>query len=106
MIRNKPEEWIKVTKQGLFVEPGNFFIDPNTATDIAVITHAHADHARAGHKKVISTHETLAIMKVRFGEKHSPLPYGISYGEKLKINDVMIWLVPAGHVLGSAQIVF
>ena len=61
MIRNKPEEWIKVTKQGLFVEPGNFFIDPNTATDIAVITHAHADHARAGHKKVISTHELSLI---------------------------------------------
>lgn len=105
MIRRKPEEWIRVTKQGLFVDPGNFFIDPNTATDIAVITHGHADHARSGHKKVISTHETLAIMKVRFGENHSPLPYGIAYGEKLKINDVVIWLVPAGHVLGSAQIV-
>ena len=105
LIAKKPEEWLKVSKNGLFVVPGNFFVDPNTASDMAVITHAHADHARSGHKRVISTPETLAIMKVRFGEAFSPSPYGLKYGKKLKINDVIIWLAPAGHVLGSAQIV-
>ena len=105
LIAKKPEEWLKVSKNGLFVVPGNFFVDPNTASDMAVITHAHADHARSGHERVISTPETLAIMKVRFGEAFTPSPYGLKYGKKLKINDVIIWLAPAGHVLGSAQIV-
>ena len=44
MIKKKPQEWLKVTKNGLFVAPGNFFIDPNIASDMAVVTHAHADH--------------------------------------------------------------
>ena len=61
MIKKKPQEWLKVTKNGLFVVPGNFFIDPNIASDMAVVTHAHADHARSGHKKVIATPETLEL---------------------------------------------
>ena len=105
MIKKKPQEWLKVTKNGLFVVPGNFFIDPNIASDMAVVTHAHADHARSGHKKVIATPETLKIMKVRFGKAFSQSPYGLEYGRKLTVNDVTIWLAPAGHVLGSSQIV-
>ena len=105
MIKKKPQEWLKVTKNGLFVVPGNFFIDPNIASDMAVVTHAHADHARSGHKKVIATPETLEIMKVRFGNVFTQSPYGLEYGRKLAVNDVTIWLAPAGHVLGSSQIV-
>ena len=105
MIKKKPQEWLKVTKNGLFVAPGNFFIDPNIASDTAVVTHAHADHARSGHKKIIATPETLEIMKVRFGNAFSQSPYGLEYGRKLAVNDVKIWLAPAGHVLGSSQIV-
>jgi putative mRNA 3-end processing factor len=36
--------------------------------DRAVITHGHADHARAGHGAVAATPETLAIMAERYGE--------------------------------------
>ena len=39
---------LKMTDIGLFCEPGNFYIDPLNPCDTAVITHAHADHARAG----------------------------------------------------------
>ena len=37
---------LKMTDIGLFCEPGNFYIDPLNPCDTAVITHAHADHAR------------------------------------------------------------
>jgi putative mRNA 3-end processing factor len=91
--------------EGLFCEAGNFFIDPVRAVDRAVITHGHADHARAGHGHVLATPETLAIMASRYGEAFTPARQALRYGEALNINGVDVRLAPAGHVLGSAQIV-
>jgi putative mRNA 3-end processing factor len=95
-----------VTPLGLFCEPGGFYVDPSRAVDRAVVSHGHADHARPGHGAVLATPETLAIMRARFGEDRAggslePLPYG----QSLTRNGVRITLAPAGHVLGSAQIV-
>ena len=64
----KPESWIKPLPQGLFVEPGGFFVDPVRAADRAVITHGHGDHARPGNARVLATEGTIAIMRSRLGE--------------------------------------
>ncbi|HUZ63129.1 MAG TPA: DNA ligase-associated DEXH box helicase, partial [Acetobacteraceae bacterium] len=53
-----PDTWLRVLPAGLFCEPGGFFIDPLRAVDRAVITHAHADHARPGHGHVLASAET------------------------------------------------
>jgi putative mRNA 3-end processing factor len=100
-----PDTWLKVLPDGLFCEPGGFYVDPVNPVARAVITHAHADHARAGHGAVLASAETLAIMAVRMGEdraggRRQPL----AYGEVVDQNGVRIWLQPAGHVLGSAQV--
>ena len=63
-----PETWLKVLPQGLFCEPGGFFIDPLRAVDRAVVTHAHSDHARPGHRAVLASADTLALMRARLGE--------------------------------------
>ena len=42
--------WLKTLPQGLYCEPGGFYIDPLRPVDRAVITHAHSDHARPGHQ--------------------------------------------------------
>ena len=60
--------WIKKTKEGIQIKNGQFYIDPIYPVQKAVITHAHADHARSGHHHVIATHETIEIMKTRYGE--------------------------------------
>ena len=52
---------------GLYCPAGNFFIDPVRPVDKALITHGHADHARAGHGAVMATAETLDIMALRYG---------------------------------------
>ena len=62
-----PETWLKTTPQGLFCEPGGFFLDPARPVPRAVITHGHADHARPGHGAVLATAETLDIMRARYG---------------------------------------
>ncbi len=70
-----------------------------------MITHGHADHARAGHGAVVATAPTLAIMAVRYGEGFAGKVQTLRYGEVERRDGVEISLVPAGHVLGSAQVV-
>ncbi len=97
--------WLFPTPAGLYCEPGDFYIDPLRAVDRAVITHAHSDHARPGHQHVLATQGTLAVMRVRIGaERAGGAQQEVAYGEHLNINGVGVTLFPAGHVLGSAQI--
>lgn len=100
-----PERWIKVCPEGLYVEPGGFYVDPLRPVERAVITHAHSDHARPGHGHVLATPGTLAIMRQRLGEGAGGTMQPLDYGEALRIGEVTVRLVPAGHVLGSAQVV-
>ena len=100
-----PQTWLKPTPAGLLVEPGGFYIDPSRAVDRAVITHGHSDHARGGHRHALATPETLAIMRSRIGPEPAGAVQALPYGESVTIGGVGVRLVPAGHILGSAQVV-
>ena len=94
--------WIEPFSEGIYVRPADAWIDPSRPKPRALVTHGHADHARGGHGEVWATPETLAIMECRYG----PQPgRPVQYGEASRLGDVDIRFVPAGHVLGSAQIV-
>ena len=99
-----PEHWLKPTASGLYCEPGGFHIDPSEPVARAVITHGHADHARAGHGAVFATKETAAIMALRYGRDHARTIEAAAYRAPRKIGDVAVTLLPAGHILGSAQV--
>lgn len=101
----KPEDLLHPTPAGLYCPPGDFYIDPVRPVDRAVVTHGHADHARSGHGAVLATTQTIAIMAERYGEEFTTLRQPLAYGETASQNGVEIRLVPAGHVLGSAQAV-
>ena len=70
-----------------------------------MLTHGHSDHARAGHRRVLATAPTLAILKSRYGDAAAGQVQALAYGEEVRIGEVGVRLVPAGHVLGSAQAV-
>ncbi len=70
----------------------------------ALVTHGHADHARAGHAHVLATRETLDIMAIRYGRNFAGTTQVAEPGEVLTVDDVRVHFHPAGHVLGSAQI--
>jgi putative mRNA 3-end processing factor len=101
----RPETWIRTSSAGLYCEPGNFHIDPVRPVPRAVITHGHGDHARSGNERVLATPGTIAIMQERYGEAAGGSLQTLGYGETVAVGDVTVRLVPAGHVLGSAQIV-
>lgn len=105
MAAPHPATWLRSLPQGLFCEPGGFFVDPLRAVDRAVVTHAHSDHARPGHHHVLASRETLALMRARMGaDRAGETQQALGWGEMLRLNDVDLTLYPAGHVLGSAQV--
>jgi len=100
----RPQDILTPVPAGLCCKAGNFHIDPVRPVERAVITHAHSDHARAGHGAVLATRETLDIMRLRYGENFAGSTQAVRYGEEIRLGDIKLKLHPAGHVLGSAQV--
>ncbi len=95
--------WIRAEPWGIHVVPADCWIDPARPVERALITHGHADHARGGHGETVATPETLAIMDLRYNTRDGAV--AAHYGETMALGGGVsaTWL-PAGHVLGSAQI--
>jgi len=87
---------------GIYCSKGNFYIDPWKPVDKAIITHAHADHAKWGHKSYLSHPDSAPVLRQRLGP-HIQLETK-KYGESFTLNGVQVSLHPAGHILGSAQV--
>ncbi|HSI54059.1 MAG TPA: ligase-associated DNA damage response exonuclease [Ramlibacter sp.] len=87
--------------QGLYCPPGDFYIDPWRPVARAVITHAHADHARVGHGHYLAARDSQGVLQARLGDITLQT---LAYGERIVQNGVTVSLHPAGHVLGSAQV--
>lgn len=97
--------WIRAEPHGIHVVPCNAWIDPARPVERALITHGHADHARGGHGEVFATPETLAIMGLRYNTGEEGVGVPMREPVDLGCGVTASWY-PAGHVLGSAQILF
>ena len=95
---------LQSTPAGLYCPAGDFHVDPLRPVPKALITHGHADHARAGHGAVLATDETLSIMALRYGSDFTKQRQIARLGETMTIGGVAVSFHPAGHVLGSAQV--
>lgn len=93
---------IVATDTGLACQSGNFVIDPWQTTQTALVTHAHADHARPVAQVYYASESSVPLLRRRLGEDKDIR--GIAFGEKIPFNDTLVSFHPAGHVLGSAQI--
>src|ERR1700722_216743 len=100
----RPEDILVPTPAGVCCKLGAFHIDPTRPVERALITHAHSDHARAGHGAVLAMQKTIALMRLRYGENFAGPPQAAAYGESVALCGAKVTFHPAGHVLGSAQI--
>lgn len=101
MLSNKTP-LVTWTSKGLYCAAGDFYIDPHRAVETAIITHAHSDHARRGHKKYICIDKGVELLKTRIGKNISVDTY--QYGEVFYLGRTKISMHSAGHILGSAQV--
>jgi putative mRNA 3-end processing factor len=88
--------------EGLYCPPGDFYIDPWRPVERAVITHAHADHARMGSAHYLAAAPAEGVLRTRLGAAINL--QSLAYGETIDHFGVRLSLHPAGHVLGSAQV--
>ncbi len=93
---------LEVTESGLYCAAGDFYVDPWRRVPRAVITHAHADHARTGCGRYLCAAPGKPVLRTRMGS--NAVIDTLRYGEATSINGVGVSLHPAGHVLGSAQV--
>ena len=98
----RPGDLVVARPEGLYCPPGDFYIDPWRPVDRAVITHAHSDHARAGHRHYLAHTDSQGTLRTRLGEGITLQT--LAYGESIVHHGVKLSLHPAGHVLGSAQV--
>lgn len=93
---------LKFTSRGIYCAPGDFYIDPWRPVQKALITHAHADHARPNHKAYLAQESSFNVLKYRLGEQSKIET--IPYAKPIKIGPVEVSFHPAGHIPGSSQI--
>jgi Cft2 family RNA processing exonuclease len=89
--------------EGLYTASFEAYLDPHVAVPRAILTHAHADHAAAGHGEVWATEATLDLYRLRHPEFDGTVR-ALAHGEEARSGGAILTLHPAGHVLGSAQV--
>ncbi|MFT4833086.1 MAG: putative mRNA 3-end processing factor [Psychroserpens sp.] len=92
---------LQFTGKGIYCSIAKVYLDPWKPVEHAIISHGHADHSRYGHKKYITHHYNVPIIKHRLGVISVT---GKEWGETFTINNVKFSLHPAGHIIGSSQI--
>ena len=88
--------------RGLWCARGGFHIDPWRAAPVAVITHAHGDHATWGSGVYWCSAEGAGVLRRRVGANADIR--AVPWGQRVRLGDTDVSFHPAGHVLGSAQV--
>lgn len=98
------DDFIIKTPIGYYCKYGDFYIDPNSAVENSIVSHAHADHASPGSLNVYCTNPTKAFMELRYKHKAARNFNVIDFNNYFNVGDVKITFLTAGHILGSAQV--
>ena len=93
---------IERTQEGLYCRAADAWVDPWRPVPRALITHAHADHARPGCGEYWAVASSEGVLRQRLGQDITLHP--VQYGEEHWLGQCRVSFHSAGHVLGSAQI--
>lgn len=93
---------LEATDAGLFCRAGGFHVDPASPVPVAVVTHAHSDHARPGSGRYLCAASGAGLLRRRVGPDAVIEP--VPFGQRLELGGAAVSFHPAGHILGSAQV--
>ena len=97
-------DFLFIDQIGLYCAVGGFYIDPQQPVSNAVVSHAHGDHAVRGNDNVYCTAATAQIMELRYKKNAAGRFRICAFDQPFEVGGVRITFVPAGHILGSAQV--
>lgn len=92
---------VELRRAGLHVTGTALWLDARRKSELSFVSHAHSDHI-ARHERVIATAPTLRMMSERLGKLPAALP--APYNRGFELGPLYLELLPAGHMLGSAQL--
>jgi Cft2 family RNA processing exonuclease len=97
-------------RRGVHLPALDLWIDARSGRDLAVVSHAHGDHI-ARHRRSLCTEATRRVLALRTASRRRRRASvdegpstGLAYGEEVEHRDGVLSLHPAGHVLGSSQV--
>lgn len=88
-------------RRGLHLPELDLWLDPHEGRAAAVVSHAHADHVRR-HRLTFATDSTRLL--IEHVGKSGACTITVPFGRRTPFGDGYLTLLPAGHVLGSAQV--
>jgi DNA ligase-1 len=88
-------------ERGVYLPSHDLWLDPWDAKRFAFVSHAHSDHI-APHREIIVSQRTARLMQARLPGKRNE--HILPFGERQRVHDIEVTLLPAGHIFGSAQI--
>ena len=88
--------------RGVSLPEHAIWFDPEVTRELAVVTHAHTDHSRR-HRETYLTAETLALTAPQRQPKAARV---LALEAVQAVGEGRLTLVAAGHMLGSAQVLF
>ena len=90
-------------QRGLHLPEHELWLDSQRGKPLAFVSHAHGDHI-ARHRKVLMTAATVRFMRERMPGRREEII--APFGEPREFVGGRATLLPAGHILGSAQLIF
>jgi Cft2 family RNA processing exonuclease len=88
--------------RGVSLPEHSIWFDPEVTRALAVVTHAHTDHSRR-HRETYLTAETLALTAPERKPRSARV---IALDDEQAVGGGTLTLIAAGHMLGSAQVLF
>lgn len=88
-------------RKGIHLAGHDLWLDATTSQAAAIVSHAHSDHVRR-HGVTIATPATVDLVRERYGQKAAADCH--DFRKPFRRGATQVTLYPAGHVLGSAQI--
>lgn len=99
----KSRTWEVRSRNGIWLPQIEWHLDAHRPASRSVISHAHFDHV-ARHGEAVCTTRTAALIATR-GARLGKKVREVAFHEPVKLTPAAsATLIPAGHVLGSAQV--
>jgi Cft2 family RNA processing exonuclease len=88
-------------QRGIYLPEVDLWLDPQIPRGTAAVSHAHSDHIQS-HTVTLATSTTAVFLRHRLGRESRCR--SLPFGQRAQFPGFALTLYPAGHILGSAQV--